>query len=198
MELRQPTSEYQLSSSDIENDTDTTTTTGAFKTIYANDSNSEFDNAILDLMRVENMAVPATYLCVGLLQGLISPLLNVYPRFLGASEAQQTTICSIHSIPSILKIVFGFISDNYPILGYRRKPYMAIGWIVSSFSMISLLMFSDMERAVDEDGNVVPSDNSPSIPFLSVCMLLFSTGLWLADVSGDRYEKYLCSLCVGK
>ena len=43
----------------------------------------------VQLLRLENLAVPACYLLVGLLQGLSGPFTNVYPLDLNASEAQQ-------------------------------------------------------------------------------------------------------------
>ena len=52
------------------------------------------------LLRPENIAVPACYLLVGLLQGLSSPLINVFPLDLGATEAQQMTVSSIRSLPA--------------------------------------------------------------------------------------------------
>jgi len=137
------------------------------------------------LMRKENLAVPACYLCVGLLQGLSGPFLNIYPRFLGATEAQQTTIASIRSLPAVFKLGFGFLSDTVPFMGYRRKSYMFIGWLMSSLSMIALLT-TNLNGIVDDDtGDLVPSDNAPTIGFLSVTIFLFGTGFWFADVMGD-------------
>ena len=49
----------------------------------------------VQLLRKENLAIPMCYLVVGILQGLSGPFINVYPLFLGATEAQQTTISSI-------------------------------------------------------------------------------------------------------
>ena len=43
----------------------------------------------VQLCRPENIAIPACYLLVGLLQGLSGPFTNVYPLDLNASEAQQ-------------------------------------------------------------------------------------------------------------
>ena len=43
----------------------------------------------VQLCRLENIAIPACYLLVGLLQGLSGPFTNVYPLDLNASEAQQ-------------------------------------------------------------------------------------------------------------
>jgi len=94
--------------------------------------------------------VPACYLLVGLLQGLSGPFTNVYPLDLNASEAQQATISSLKSLPSTFKLAFGFLSDNFPLFGYRRKSYMLIGWAITSLSMCLLLFFSDLSVAAVE------------------------------------------------
>jgi hypothetical protein len=158
----------------------------------------------VQLFRPENIAVPACYLLVGLLQGLSGPFTNVYPLDLNASEAQQATISSLKSLPSTFKLAFGFLSDNFPLGGYRRKSYMLVGWAITSLSMCLLLLFSDLsmeavvltsnpEQSGDEgnDGRYLPvaADNTvgapPSIPFLSFTLLMFGTGFWFADVMGD-------------
>eukprot|EP00557_Chaetoceros_sp_GSL56_P002552 CAMPEP_0176493530 /NCGR_PEP_ID=MMETSP0200_2-20121128/9598_1 /TAXON_ID=947934 /ORGANISM="Chaetoceros sp., Strain GSL56" /LENGTH=542 /DNA_ID=CAMNT_0017891199 /DNA_START=225 /DNA_END=1850 /DNA_ORIENTATION=- len=148
----------------------------------------------IQLLRLENIAVPACYLCVGLLQGLSGPFINVYPQFLGASEAQQTSISAIKSLPASFKLAFGFFSDNVPFMGFRRKSYMFIGWAMSSLSMMFLLSFSNLERvsnvANDNEDAVnnrafSPAEDAPSIPFLTLSLLIFGTGFWFADVMGD-------------
>lgn len=45
----------------------------------------------IQLYRWENLAIPACYLLVGVLQGLSGPFTNVYPLDLNASEAQQVS-----------------------------------------------------------------------------------------------------------
>jgi hypothetical protein len=127
---------------------------------------------------------------VGILQGLAGPLINVYPLDLGATEAQQTTLSSIRSLPASFKLLFGFASDNFPILGFRRKSYMTIGWALSAFSMTALIMSSDLtlleEEYEKDDGSIairtVAPENAPSIPFLSLTLLLFGTGTLLDDI----------------
>ena len=138
------------------------------------------------LLRKENIAIPACYLLVGILQGLSGPLINVYPLDLNATEAQQTTVSSIRSLPASLKLLFGFLSDNYQLGGYRRKSYMALGWVMASVSIFSLMIFSDLGKVqVMDDNSTVPPKNAPSIPFLSIALLGFGTGFWMADVMGD-------------
>lgn len=146
------------------------------------------------LLRMENIAIPACYLLVGLLQGLSSVMAGVFALDLGASEAQQTTIRSLRGLPSSFKLFFGFWSDNVPIQGYRRKPYMLAGWFMASASQFSLLFLSNLH--LDGSGTgcfasdgadvdpVVPS-NAPSVPFFAACLLAFGTGFWMADVMGD-------------
>lgn len=151
------------------------------------------------LLRKENIAVPACYLLVGILQGLSGPLINVLPLDLGATAAQQTTISGIRSLPASFKLFFGFLSDNLPMCGYRRKPYMLMGWLMASLSLLTLLMGSNLrvpsrhagcfhtsstDTSTVDDENRIP-DDAPSIGFLSVALLGFGTGFWLADVMGD-------------
>ena len=138
----------------------------------------------LQLLRKENIAIPACYLLVGILQGLSGPLMNVYPLDLNATEAQQTTISTLKSLPASLKLIFGFISDNYPIFGYRRKSYMIIGWAMSASAFGILLFTSDLtlseEEFVKDDGEIgmrtVVPPNAPTIPFFSLMTFLFGTG----------------------
>jgi len=144
------------------------------------------------LLRPENIAVPLCYLLVGLLQGLTSPLINVFPKDLGASQAQQTTVSAVRSLPATFKLLFGFLSDNLPMCGFRRKPYMFMGWLLSSLSMVSLLVFTNLDipppgSKSEGDGTpeIIAVEGAPSVGTFSVCLLVFGTGFWMADVMGD-------------
>jgi len=147
------------------------------------------------LLRVENIAVPACYLLVGLLLGLSSPLINAYPLDLGASEAQQTSISAIRSLPASFKLIFGFLSDSKPLMGYRRKSYMMVGWMLCGGSYLLLFLGSNLNMQLGERGcsaksqvdqqEAIPPDDAPSMPFLSFCALMAETGMWFADVMGD-------------
>lgn len=155
------------------------------------------------LLRPENIAVPACYLLVGLLLGLSSPLINAYPLDLAATEAQQTSISAIRSLPASFKLLFGFLSDSTPLFGYRRKSYMLVGWIVCSASYFSLLFFSNLgmelgatgcnaKNQMDEQRSI-PPDDAPTMAFLSLCVLSAGMGLWFSDVS--KYRFISCCSC---
>ena len=155
------------------------------------------------LLRPENIAVPACYLLVGLLLGLSSPLINAYPLDLAATEAQQTSISAIRSLPASFKLLFGFLSDSTPLFGYRRKSYMLVGWIVCSASYFSLLFFSNLgmelgatgcnaKNQMDEQRSI-PPDDAPTMAFLSLCVLSAGMGLWFSDVSKFKVFISCCS-----
>ena len=202
-----PSSSVAITSGD-DYDISNTYLSKAYHYLYPPDTPRE-----VQLLRKENIAIPACYLLVGVSQGLSRPFANVYPLDLNANEAQQTTISSLHSLPSTFKLAFGFISDNIPVAGYRRKSYMLIGWAIASLSMLAMMIFSDLSAEVSSEQIMMNETNSsdreyslrylqsssldefqeqdmrvgkpPSLSFLSFTLLLFGGGFWLADVMGD-------------
>jgi hypothetical protein len=139
----------------------------------------------VQLLRWENIAIPVCYLIVGTMQGLVRPLLNVYPLDLSATEAQQTTLSSVVTLPATLKILFGFLSDNFSILGYRRKPYMLLGWTIASSIIMALVLSSNLSMSYTEDNLPIPPANAPSLEWLSAAFFIFGMGMWMADVMAD-------------
>ena len=121
----------------------------------------------INLWTLEKCFLPLSYMMVGTFQGLSSGVMTMFLLEINATEAQQLTIKTLRSLPAILKIGFGFLSDAYPLFGYRRKVYMCIGWITSSVSMLGLLGSGD------------------HIPSISLFYFLFGFGYWMADVISD-------------
>lgn len=134
----------------------------------------------VQLLRWENIAVPSCYLTVGILQGTFRPLLNVWPLDLGATEAQQTTMMIISTLPATFKILYGFWSDNVPMFGYRRKPYMALGWLLCSTMMAALI--SSLNGTIHDETVV---KKSPSMQWLGAVFFFYGCGLWISDVMAD-------------
>ena len=149
----------------------------------------------VQLLRWVNIAIPVCYLVVGCLQGLFRTFLNVYPLGLGATEAQQTTFSTIATIPAAFKLLYGFTTDNVPIFGYRRKPYIFLGWFMASFMMLLLILTTDLTMTWNpETGDPIPPDNAPSMTWLSVAFFLFGISMWFADATADALvaEKARC------
>lgn len=54
------------------------------------------------------------------------------------SILQMTMMGTIIAIPWFFKILYGVASDNFPLFGYRRKPYLAAASILSVLSWAAL------------------------------------------------------------
>ena len=83
------------------------------------------------------------------------------------TPAQMAAIFGVVSVPWCLKPLYGFISDSYPIAGYRRRPYMILGAFLSACMWI-ILPFCPHDEFV-----------------VTLVMTLSSVGLCIADVMAD-------------
>lgn len=89
------------------------------------------------------LGIDKTYLVLFLvsftqgIQGLSDLAMSyLYKDDLKLEPFEVTRITSIISIPWILKPIYGFISDSFPVFGYRRKPYLFIFGITLSLSWL--------------------------------------------------------------
>eukprot|EP00903_Cladosiphon_okamuranus_P015035 g13911.t1 len=122
-----------------------------------------------DIWSVQNRAVVMSYFCVGFaMRFLQTPLAYYTVRYLEASPAQQNIMLTLASLPWSFKLVYGFISDNFPIWGMRRKPYFIMGWL----SYVLINFFTAAKQA-------------PSIQLLAGWSLTSSMGFMLSDVTTD-------------
>ncbi|CAI5724066.1 unnamed protein product [Peronospora destructor] len=85
------------------------------------------------LLSKECIGLLAQYAGVGFLAGIIPGV--IYPVLQGYLNAEGTIVVSatvLVQIPWCYKMFFGVISDCFPIMGYCRRPYMVIGWVLVS------------------------------------------------------------------
>lgn len=127
----------------------------------------ETSPALIELWGKDTYCLPISYMMVGAFQGLSSGVMTMFLLSIEATEAQQITIKALRSLPAILKIFFGFLSDSTPIFGYRRKVYMVIGWSISSLSMFGL------------------TQCGTNIGLIGLFYFFFGLGFWMADVISD-------------
>lgn len=76
------------------------------------------------------IGIIANYFSVGIMVGGSTSLL--YPVLIvkgGASASLMTASYAIVMVFWSYKIIFGFLSDCFPIAGYKRKPYIVLGWL---------------------------------------------------------------------
>lgn len=57
---------------------------------------------------------------------------------LALSPAEVSALMGIAALPWIVKPLFGFISDGFPIFGYRRRPYIVLSGLLGAASWVSM------------------------------------------------------------
>uniref|UniRef100_A0A0P5HAK7 Transmembrane protein n=1 Tax=Daphnia magna TaxID=35525 RepID=A0A0P5HAK7_9CRUS len=82
------------------------------------------------------MAVGMIY---GTLPGTVYPFLQQYLNMEGTQIVSASVLLNF---PWSFKVVYGILSDCFPIFGYRRRPFMMIGWSVCAL-MLFIMAFMD-------------------------------------------------------
>ncbi|MDB9315472.1 folate/biopterin family MFS transporter [Spirulina sp. CS-785/01] len=57
---------------------------------------------------------------------------------LGLSPAQTSALVGVAALPWVIKPLFGFLSDGFPIGGYRRRPYLIVSGILGAIAWLAL------------------------------------------------------------
>ncbi|EGZ14481.1 hypothetical protein PHYSODRAFT_332867 [Phytophthora sojae] len=114
----------------------------------------------------ENLGLLFEYAAVGLVYGLLPE--TIYPfmqEYLNCSGAQVTAASQLVVLPWSFKVFYGILSDCLPICGYRRRPYMLIGWGIC-FIMLLVMRIMPIGKpyftnAADRDVDI--ADYTPEI-----------------------------------
>jgi hypothetical protein len=136
------------------------------------DANGEFEGGALRaggapvLTSRDSIGLLVQYAVVGLIYGSLPE--TIYPfmqEYLNCSGAQVTTASTLVVLPWSFKALYGIMSDCFPIFGYRRRPYMLIGW---GICFIMLLVMACMPigqpyYTVSSDRDVDVADYTPEI-----------------------------------
>ncbi|KAG3015901.1 hypothetical protein PC120_g11922 [Phytophthora cactorum] len=148
----------------------------------------------------ENVGLLFQYVVVGLVYGLLPG--TIYPfmqNYLNCSGAQVTAAQQLVVLPWSFKVFYGILSDCRPICGYRRRPYMIIGWGVC-FIMLLIMCIMPIGKpyfTVPSDRNVDVADYTPEIEArinysapnegakYVIIMLFCAVGYVLSDVCAD-------------
>ncbi|CAK4136230.1 unnamed protein product [Aphanomyces euteiches] len=101
------------------------------------------EGGALHLFSREAMYLFSQYFCIGVLYGLIPALkYPIYNVYLGMEPYQVSTYNVLVNLGWSFKVFFGMLTDCIPIFGYRRKPWMLIGWIVAMGCLICMVSMS--------------------------------------------------------
>uniref|UniRef100_K3WY60 Transmembrane protein n=1 Tax=Globisporangium ultimum (strain ATCC 200006 / CBS 805.95 / DAOM BR144) TaxID=431595 RepID=K3WY60_GLOUD len=115
-------------------------------------------------------------------------------------EGTQTTSARVLvTLPRSFKVLYGIVSDCFPIFGYRRRPYMILGWGLCFLMLLAMgfMKASDPYFPTRDLADINPLDYTPEIvaqfnedardgggKFI-ILMMLVSVGYVGADVAAD-------------
>ncbi|KAF0715209.1 Aste57867_3511 [Aphanomyces stellatus] len=102
------------------------------------------EGGALDLFSREALALFMQYGAIGVIYGMIPslnyPIFNIYLNL----EGYQTSAYKVLIVIGwSFKAIFGMLSDCFPILGYRRKSWILIGWTLAMVCL-GVMTFSSL------------------------------------------------------
>ena len=139
--------------------------------------------------------------------GIAGVTLPLYLRSLQWSVGEITTVTSLAALPWILKILYGLLSDCFPLFGYRRKSYLILfsvismaGWLIlaplpaEKHMVIAALFLANLGLAaidVITDGVIVENSvGESSHIFQSIAWGTRSLGAIVSGVSGGWLAEH--------
>ncbi|GMF23372.1 unnamed protein product [Phytophthora lilii] len=148
----------------------------------------------------DSIGLLVQYAAVGLNYGVLPA--TVYPflqQYLNASGTQVTTASTLIILPWSFKCFYGVLSDCVPLWGYRRRPWMVIGWLIclAMLVIMACMPAGDPYYTVSSDRDIKPADYTPEIEARinsdaasqagKYVMLMFfaAVGYVLSDVCAD-------------
>lgn len=99
-----------------------------------------------NLYSKDYIGVLVQYAGVGIVYGSLPA--TVYPvmqEYLNMEGTQILSASVLLTLPWSFKVLYGILSDCFPIFGYRRRPFMLLGWAVC-FTMLLIMACSKIGR----------------------------------------------------
>jgi folate/biopterin transporter len=112
-----------------------------------------------------------------------------YKDVLNLSPFKLTIITCITAIPWIIKPLYGFISDSYPLFGYKRKSYLILSSLLGSVSWVIMANFVSLINMGQMNTGIITLICSVYFVILSFIGLCVSDVLIDAIAVSELLEK---------
>ncbi|KAL0587657.1 hypothetical protein ABG067_002676 [Albugo candida] len=156
-----------------------------------------YDGNILDQ---KSFGLLIQYAAIGFIDSVLPA--TIYPFLQNYLNAEGSTILTARvliQLPWAFKVFYGMLSDCFPLLGYRHRPYILIGWIVCLLGLIIISSIPNQEPyySVTEYRRVRPEYYTPKIVSTFnrdasaqgtkyvLLMMMCAFGYLLSDVCAD-------------
>ncbi|KAG7398858.1 hypothetical protein PHYBOEH_010182 [Phytophthora boehmeriae] len=145
-----------------------------------------------------NLGLIVQYVAVGFLSGAFPS--TIYPfmqAYLNASGAQMTTAYTLVLLPPSFSVFYGALSDCLPLFGYRRRPYMIIGWSICVVMMF-VMGCSDVGQPYflnSSDRAISPEKYTPAIETRLNRGAPSKAGLYVVLMGIAAFGRTLANVC---
>ncbi|OQS01920.1 transmembrane protein, partial [Thraustotheca clavata] len=160
------------------------------------------EGGALNLLSREALALFAQYFAIGILYGMLPgmqyPVIQIYLHM----EGYQVSAYGVLVVLGwSFKVFFGMISDCFPILGYRRKPWMLLGWSIATICLC-VMTFSDFPDPYCDGRYVTCPKKLPPVENMTATMKKYtnlsapdngSKFIFLAVIVGFGYVMADCA-----
>ncbi|GMF22517.1 unnamed protein product [Phytophthora fragariaefolia] len=153
-----------------------------------------------NLLSAQSCGLLAQYAVVGLMMGALPSAIMPFLGYYLNMEGQATTSArALLGIPWSVKVFIGIISDCFPICGFRRRPFMIIGWGLCTICLIVMAALPvgrpyfpeaswrsmKPSQYTPQEITAINSDAPDTGGEYVVLMMLATLGYVIADVAAD-------------
>ncbi|KAH9122142.1 hypothetical protein LEN26_010362 [Aphanomyces euteiches] len=152
----------------------------------------------LDLLSLEAFGLLSQYAAVGILLGVFNALqYPLFQNYLHMEGYQTASYSVLITLGWTSKIFFGILSDCLPIFGYKRRPYMVIGWAICGVCCLLMAIspfpapyygkpgLKGLDNLTAEQETFINHKAPTSASFFIVMSMAASLGYVMADVAAD-------------
>ncbi|KAL1522620.1 hypothetical protein AB1Y20_017602 [Prymnesium parvum] len=150
-------------------------------------------SAPVDILALRNSGYLLQYFAVGLIfGGLPATQYGLFVAYLNVPAYVSTAASTLSTFPWSIKILFALLSDGVPLFGYRRRPWMMVGWTICTLFLICLACtplptpyFCFTESGKLDLHKVCNSGAAHEGLAFALLMMCAACGYVLADVAAD-------------
>jgi Na+/melibiose symporter-like transporter len=147
----------------------------------------------VDIFELRNIGFILQYFAIGIIYGgLPATIYGLFLGYLSVPGYVYATAGVITTLPWSFKFFFGMLNDCVPIFGYRRKPYMVIGWALCCAMLLFISTHSLPDPYYCFVNGTYLEDEPPCNPSAkekggeyAMLMCLAALGYVVADVGAD-------------
>ncbi|EGZ06794.1 hypothetical protein PHYSODRAFT_530857 [Phytophthora sojae] len=167
---------------------------------HSNNQGALRDEGAPSLLSGESCGLLTQYAAVGLMMGALPSATTPFLGYYLNMEGQATTSArALLAIPWSVKVFIGITSDCFPICGFRRRPFMILGWSLCTICLVAMAMLP-LDRPYFPEASwrtLEPSQytaheiaainyNAPDTGGKYVVLMMLATlGYVIADVAAD-------------